>query len=266
MTKIEKGSIITKFGNLDYYQVKNDTELTILFIHGLGTSKDWFLEQYEPYTLSTYSWIVPDLLGHGHSSVAEELSAYTMDNQANYLFSLLTEENVDNLVIMGHSMGGPIAISLIEKIIKQAESPIKIKGLLYMEGNLDENDTTFSSKVAEKSVEEFSEEYEQYIQLYPSDFQVILRKNGAFPIWASCVGLVDVSKETVLLPRLKKVLTFPVFFIFGENNKGLYSSETLVRKANLPVDYIPDAGHGLHEENPKDFWRIIKHLIAENIK
>ena len=104
MTKIEKRSISTKFGALDYYQVKNDTELTILFIHGLGTSKDWFLEQYEPYTLSTYSWIVPDLLGHGYSSVVEELSAYTMDNQANCLLSLLTEENVDDLVIISVSI------------------------------------------------------------------------------------------------------------------------------------------------------------------
>ena len=50
MTKIEKKSTNTKFGHLDYYQVKNETKLTILFIHGLGINKEWFVKQYEPYT------------------------------------------------------------------------------------------------------------------------------------------------------------------------------------------------------------------------
>ena len=44
-------------------------------------------------------------------------------------------------------MGGPIAISLIDKIKNQKIEEIKVKGLFYLEGNLDKNDAFFSDMV-----------------------------------------------------------------------------------------------------------------------
>ena len=80
-------------------------------------------------------------------------------------------------------------------------------------------------------------------------------------MWVSCKDLVLLSNSNELLPRLQKCIHFPVYFVFGELNKEAYSSEVLVKEANLPIVYLPKSGHELHLGNPSDFWQIFKNLI-----
>ena len=75
------------FGELYYYStIAKNADFTILYIHGLADNSDWFQQQYEPYHLGKFSWIIPDLIGFGLSSRPDELEAYTMENQAQYSF------------------------------------------------------------------------------------------------------------------------------------------------------------------------------------
>ena len=262
MQEISKKFLKTQFGDLSYYISTNKkTNSTILFIHGLGSNKEWFSKQYVSYSLFDYSWLVPDLLGHGDSAVSTKLTDYTMDGQAHLLRLILLKEHVTELFILAHSMGGPIAISLIEKLLEKKDSSIKISGLIYLEGNIDKGDAFFSSKIACKSYEDFADDYENFVKLYSADFHPILQKNGPFPIWCSCLDLVKVSKEEIILPRIKNIQKFPIQFIFGKLNKGRFSSETLLREKGLPIEFIPEAGHGLHIDNPKGFWKVIKNLL-----
>jgi len=275
MATINTKIFSTQHGDLEYYQVSNpDQEYGIIFIHGLAQNKEWFKEQYLEYKLNDYSWIVPDLLGYGKSDKPKQELVYTMKNQAIMLHDLLIEENMSRIVIFAHSMGGPIAISLIEEIIKtrnQKSINIEVLGLFYLEGNLDKGDASFSSTIAKYSLNEFEADFESFVQnlvkKWGSSIETLsyceqLRSVGPFPLWASCIDLVLLSNSDELLPRLQKCLHFPVYFVFGELNKGTYSSEVLVKEANLPIIYIPEAGHGLHLGNPTDFWQIVKDLIS----
>ena len=275
MATIHTKIFSTQHGDLEYYQVSNpDQDYGIIFIHGLSLNKEWFKEQYLEYNLNEYSWIVPDLLGHGKSDKPKNQFAYSMINQAIMLHDLLIEENMSRIVIFAHSMGGPIAISLIEEILKtknQKSINIEVLGLFYLEGNLDKGDAYFSSTIAKYSLNEFETNFESFLKdlvkkwdstIENQRFFERLRSIGPFPLCASCIDLVYLSNSNNLLPRLQKCLHFPVYFVFGELNKGLLSSEVLVKEANLPIIYIPEAGHGLHHGNPSDFWKIIKDSIS----
>ncbi len=235
------------FGEIYYYSaITKSSDFTILYIHGLADNSDWFQQQYEPYHLGKFSWIIPDLIGFGLSSRPDELEAYTMENQAQYLLSILIKEKVKSLVIFGHSMGGAIAIYLVELLAQELKHRIDLLGLFYLEGNLDENDTFYSSKIAGLPFEKYRKK--------------TIKKN-AFRTWASSVNLVKVSKTEILLPKLIKYLHFPVYFVFGEKNKGRFTSEALIKRSKLPLVYIPDAGHFLQVVNPASFWRIITDLL-----
>ena len=99
------------------------------------------------------------------------------------------------------------------------------------------------------------------------DFISAFREAGPFTIWASSKDLAPISVKGNLLNRLLAHCNFTCYFIFGEKNRGVYSSEKLVRDAQLPLLFIPNAGHGLHTENPSYFWAIIGELVQkENIK
>ena len=278
MATINTKIFSTQHGDLEYYQVSNpDQEYGIIFIHGLTQNKEWFKEQYLEYNLNDYSWIVPDLLGHGKSDKPKQELAYSMKNQATVLHDLLIEENMSRIVIFAHSMGGPIAISLIEEILKtqnQKSINIEVLGLFYLEGNLDKGDAFFSSTIAKYSLDVFETNFESFLQdlvkkwgssIEIQSYHKKLRSVGPFPLCASCKDLTRLSISNELLPRLQKCLHFPVYFVFGEDNKGFYSSEVLVKEANLPIIFIPEAGHGLHLGNPRDFWQIIKDIIKKKI-
>ena len=141
MATINTKFFSTQYGDLEYYQVSNtNQDYGIIFIHGLGGDKEWFKKQYLEYNLNDYSWIVPDLLGYGNSDKPKLEFVYSMKNQAIVLHNLLIEEEITRVVIIAHSMGGPIAISLIEEIMNsrnQNSINIEVLSLFYLEGNLD---------------------------------------------------------------------------------------------------------------------------------
>ncbi|MFX0182591.1 MAG: alpha/beta fold hydrolase [Candidatus Hodarchaeota archaeon] len=271
MTKILTKNITTDFGDLTYYRTRNENQdFEVLFIHGLGENKDWFPHQYESYSLKKFSWIVPDLIGYGESAKPKSKKAYQMDEQARNLVQLLVQEKIkkQSLVIIAHSLGGPIAISLIEQLSLLNDPEIKPLGLIYLEGNLDKNDAFFSSQIAKYSFDDYEQEFEGMLkdilekpEDYPEGYYEKARNTGSFPLWATSVDVVLVSESNELLPRLQKHLDFPAYFVFGEKNKNRFPSETLIKNNELPLIYIPNCGHFMHLENPETFWKIITKLI-----
>jgi pimeloyl-ACP methyl ester carboxylesterase len=260
-----KKTLQLNVGNLAYYKfVGGKNDMYILYIHGLGPITSSFIEeitrQHNEYSLSEYSWIIPHLIGFGKSEKPDKLEAYTMENQGRYLYELLRFEKVRKVIIMAHSMGGPVAISLIDKIQNQSNGEIEVKGLFYLEGNLDKNDTFLSSRIAQYPFEEFKQNFNDWTERMINQLNLDYSKSEPYPIWGSAYDLVELSEDQ-LLPRLQKLIDFPVYFIFGEKNKGRFTSEELVKSEKLPVIYIPNTGHSMFFENPQDFWSVIKKLL-----
>ena len=270
MAELVTKHLETRFGVLEYYSYMNPgSKLVNLYIQGLGDNRKWFLKHFDAYSLDRFSWIVPDLLGHGNSSKSDKEEAYTMSQQASFLFDILKREQIENVSILAHSMGGAIAVALIELLSQRNTSITKPKLLLYLEGNLDAGDAFFSSMFAEMSFQEFGDEFDSICsrilgdskEEYMIDYVSAFREAGPFTIWASSKDLAPISVRGDLLNRLLMHLDFDCYFIFGEKDRGVYSSEKLVRDAQLPLLFIPDAGHGLHTENPTYFWDVIGNLI-----
>jgi len=151
-----------------------------------------------------------------------------MDHQAKNLVQLLIEEVDENhsFIIMAHSLGGPIAISLIEQLSLLKQHKTRIAGLFYLEGNMDKNDAFYSSQIAKHSYQEYTKKFEEMLEHiqqnpdeYPDGYYKKAKMIGAFPFWATSVDLVSVSESNQLLPRLQKTLQFPVYFVFGAENK-----------------------------------------------
>ncbi|TFG12647.1 alpha/beta hydrolase [Candidatus Thorarchaeota archaeon] len=268
--ELEINHIGSEYGTIEYYSYMRSNQSPVnLYIHGLGYHKNWFNNHFARFELDRYSWIVPDLMGHGNSSKPETQQAYTMDKQAEYLADILKREKVNRIRVIAHSMGGAIAISLLELLSRSSSKGIEPILLLYLEGNLDEGDAFFSSKVAEVPFEEYKKSFKPWCEKVlqtTEDYSMrswveALRDAGSFTVWASSRNLVKVSKESDLFKRLRDVFGGPTYFVFGERNKGIYSSEELVKKNNMPVLYVSNAGHAMHEDNPSGFWKIVLQQI-----
>ncbi len=107
-----------------YRESGEDHEETILLIHGwLGSSYDYIrvLEALD----DRYHVVAPDLMGFGLSEKSLTFD-YAKANQASQMAKFLEALSLENVIVMGHSMGGDIAIHLA------ADFPLLVRQLILI--------------------------------------------------------------------------------------------------------------------------------------
>jgi pimeloyl-ACP methyl ester carboxylesterase len=90
----------------------------VVFVHGLaGSSTTW--QEVLPGLTDRYTVLAPDLLGHGES--AKPRGDYSLGAHANLLRDVLVALGVDAATVVGHSLGGGIAMQLAYQFPERCE-------------------------------------------------------------------------------------------------------------------------------------------------
>ncbi|WP_298392849.1 alpha/beta fold hydrolase [Flavobacterium sp.] len=233
----------------------------LLIIHGfLGMSDNWksfgALYAAEGFQLHTL-----DLRNHGKSFHSDEFS---YDSMANDVLEYCKEHALEKVAIIGHSMGGKVAMLFAttypEKVEKLVVADIGPK--YYAPHHQDIlaglNAVDFSTKPSRTDVEE---------TLYPfiPDFgtRQFLMKN----LYWKEPGQLDFrfnlkvfnEKTEVIGTALSENAHFdnPTLFIRGGNSKYILDTDLPKIKTHFPnfeIVTMPNVGHWLHAENPKLFF------------
>lgn len=130
---------------------------TVVFLHGNATySYTW--RNVIPYLGLTHRILAPDLLGTGESDVVYPSgpSSYSFSDQAYQIDLLLGAMDEGPLVLIGHELGGAIAIQYARN------HPDRVAGLCLVEGVFRvTNDSTFDTGTVELLASLRSEEGEK---------------------------------------------------------------------------------------------------------
>lgn len=108
--------------NLYYCIAGNPEGKPVFLIHGWGTDHRYFDFQLKP--LQDYRLIIPDLEGFGSSSTEKKPKSFSIQDQADKIHRLANHLGIGSAVVIGHSMGGMIALELAHT------KPDFIKGLV----------------------------------------------------------------------------------------------------------------------------------------
>ena len=103
------------------YEVRGTGEPAILFVHGWANNKTLWNEQMDHFS-KKYTVVALDLAGFGESG--NNRTAWTIDNFSNDVIAVIDELDVKKVVLVGFSMGGPVAVETADKI------PEKIAGVV----------------------------------------------------------------------------------------------------------------------------------------
>lgn len=266
---LEKKTVQVKYGTMSYFVAKNELRSpTLVYIHGLGgLPEDWLVKHYLSFELREYSWIVPLLMGYPGSDSPQDPKAYIMRQYASDVLEVLKKESLSDLIVVGHSMGGPIAVHLLEQISEMKDKPT-VRVLVYLEGNLDFGDCFGSSKVISEPLDVFTTQVinnpERFFDKPSEGLRMALQTGSlsTYALWHSSVDLVSESTKGYILSRIQSLEEVSYVFLFGGRNKGRYSSEKFVIGKRLPTHYYPNAGHDPMTDNPEEFWPFFKELMT----
>ncbi len=103
VTQMKRNQYQMRIGNYELsYQIRRGGEHYILFLHGLGCSKETFQEAFDSaYFSEKYTLLAIDFLGHGDSSKPDNFS-YKLEEQSDLIFELLQNLNPKYLNIVAH--------------------------------------------------------------------------------------------------------------------------------------------------------------------
>jgi len=204
--------------------------------------------------------LIIDQIGYGDSSNLGGFN-YTMKEQAEMLLKMIDKLGIKDVVLVPHSMGGPVAVELAEMMDD------RVKGIVYAEGNVDFNDCFFSNWIITKHTydEWVGGVFQGILERYRQDpkqakYAIPFGKAKSVSTYLSSEDLVAVSKKDDIRDRLA-ALNVPVLAIFGEKNKGKFTSEAKMAE-KFPLVFIPGAEHSMMVDNSDAYY----HEIARFVK
>lgn len=230
-----------------------------VYLHGLGSasSADYPTVVAHP-ALRQHRSLLIDFLGFGFSDRPEAFG-YSLEDHARTIADLLDDLGLLGCAIIGHSMGGSVAITLA------ALRPDLVSRLVVAEANLDPASGAISTSIASQTETGFKTRGLAILMgevaaqaeggsLSSAAYLSTLRAASPHAIYHSAVSLVRGTQPTM---RERFVgLTIPRAFIFGEESLPDDDAEQLPQYG-ISVLTVPNAGHGMAHDNPGGFAEAI---------
>lgn len=246
------------------YQIHSDSsdKPWILLVHGLFGSLD-NLSALRRQLTETYQVLSVDLPDHGKSAFTQ---AFSFAQYAKLIFKLVDRLKIKQLSIVGHSLGGKVAMQLaidqpelISHLIVLDIAPVQytahhkkvFQGLnnVMLSGitSRKEADIALSKYVVDSSTRQFL-------------LKSLYHENAIWK-WRFNLSLLetDYGKLSAAIGTEQPYFG-PVLFIKGENSDYLvpkYKKAVLKLFPNSQAKMISDTGHWLHAEKPELCAKII---------
>lgn len=237
-------------------------ESILIFIHGLGCSRESFIDLWRYPEFQKYTCIVPDLLGFGEAPRPGAFS-YAMEDHAGVCRALLDHFPGAPVSVVGHSMGGAIGVILAGMI------PERIASFFNVEGNLFRTDCSVSRSAA--SVMDFSRFRDNLFRsiriLTPGKMEKgtelwagWIEKSWPDGFNRSARSLVEWTDSGELLKGFLELRARKAY-VCGERNSR---RKILERLQGIRIISISGSGHFPMNDNPDEFYRVLAAFLSED--
>ena len=252
-----------------HFEKKGVGKEMLVLLHGfMENSSIW--TDVEKNLSSDFSILKIDLPGHGKSEILAEV--HTMELMADEVKKVLDHEKIENVHLLGHSMGGYVSLAFAEKF------PQSLKSLtLFFSTFLADDEQKKEQR--KKSYRIIKDAFAHYARagvpnlFNPNELDVLEGKiETALEIALSTnnLGALACVKGMVERPDRKEVLEnleAKILVIAGKHDNAV-KTELVMR--NLPdrtniKSYILDCGHNGHWEKPSICAEIINAELLHHL-
>lgn len=238
----------------------------LIILHGLfGSSDNWqtlaksFSEKFTVYLV--------DLRNHGHSDFNDEMNYEVMKND---LFEFLQDEKINRFNLMGHSMGGKVALFFAQSF------PQYIDKLIIVDMGLKKyppHHTVIFEAMFALDLNKITsrKEAEELLKQKISDFGVLqfLLKNLYWKepeklAWRFNLEVLNRDIENILIGIPEGTIESETLFIRGEKSNYILDEDFDTIHEQVPNSKfvtIAGAGHWVHAEAPKLFSEAVLNFL-----
>lgn len=225
----------------------------VFLLHGFGEDGSIWNNQYE--ALPGFQLIIPDLPGSGKSEMINDMS---MEGLAECILEFLQRLKIDQLSLIGHSMGGYITLAFAEKYPELLNG----FGLFHSTAYADSEE---KKQIRKKGIE-FIQKHGAYDFLKTSipNLYAPATKNEKPGLIENQITCSNHFSETALVSYYNSMMTrpnrtsvlknsrLPVLFILGKHDNAVPLKDGL-EQCSLPdlayIHVLENAGHmGMREE------------------
>ena len=264
--------------HMELFYRKEGSGSPLVIVHGLyGSSDNWM--NIGKHLAEKYTVYMVDQRNHGRSPFSD---IHTFNSMKNDLEEFFEKHNIEKATLLGHSMGGKVAMwfaadfpEKIEKLVVADIAPkdymlLKEDSQFYLHRNilLAMQDIDFTQiKIRNEVEEQLAEKIDdQRIRQFLLKNVARDKKTKRYKWRVNVEVLYDYLDEIVSgvnrswLDDRIPITAYPVIFIRGMKSRYILPEDEKLIKEIYPeatiVD-IPDAGHWLHAEQPTKFMKAV---------
>ncbi|MBJ7882824.1 alpha/beta hydrolase [Gelidibacter salicanalis] len=268
--------------DLDINYIKEGSgEKTLLFVHGLSSNADAWSKNIDALK-ETYTCVALDLPGYGKSSKPDV--TYRPTYFAEVVSQFIEKLELQNIVLIGHSMGGQASVKLvihhpevIEKLILVA--PAGLEQFSEASAKIMESFLT-EDAVKNTTDEQIVKNYSLNFYEQPEDVSKMIadriRIKEASDFDAHCKAIVSSVSGMLHDPITNDLqsVSQPTLVIFGDQDMLIpnrYFNPTLTTKAvgeialaqikNARLEFVENAGHFVQFEKPSEVNALIQKFV-----
>ena len=250
--------------------------MPVVLLHGFA--EDTEVWQHQQYALSQhYRLILPDLPGSGQSAPVEDMSMEALADTVKEIIdhAVAGETGFTGVVMIGHSMGGYIALAFAEKypaLLRglglfhstafadtQEKKATRRRGILFIQQH------GSAAFVQQSAPNLFTEAYRIKNNIILAE---MIARYSSFEPMALCAyyeAMIQRPNRTTVLQSFNK----PVLFIIGKNDKAI-AFEDSMKQCHLPqlayIEVLEHSAHmGMWEEKEKSTQILLSFLQEAEI-
>jgi pimeloyl-ACP methyl ester carboxylesterase len=244
-----------------------DTDKTTLcFIHGSGQNHISFVQQSRYFANKGYSVIVPDLPGHGFS---EGTPCSSIKENAEWIFDLFKELNLNDIVYLGHSQGCLTGLEL------NKNHPKLLKGITFIAGS---NTIPVNQFLIDLASKDFKKAYRMMVTWgHGKDGAMFTSNMPGHALIGEGFNIMNMNNEKTLKIDLEacnkyddgvdasKKINIPALAVLAKFDQmtPLKSGKKFTDLLNNCELKILDCGHFLQAERPKELNKFISSYLRK---
>lgn len=254
---------------INYIDLDAPGALPIVLIHGFPFSYEMWRPQIEALE-NKFRVIAYDIRGHGDSGIGD--GQYMIELFVDDLIGLLNHLKLEKAVLCGLSMGGYIALRLVEKY------PERVKALILADtqSRPDSNETKLRraasiGAVKKLGVKPYAENFVKAVfttdnltkkKAAVEKIKQIIQMNSSLGICGALLALASRTDTTGALPGIK----VPTLILVGEHDAltpPSASQEMHDKIAKSEIHLIPNSAHMSNLENQDEFNKHILNFLSK---